>query len=1582
MKKSEYISIGLAKWILSQIGDSNSFARAGLPKIDVGVFFRELAKSPIFPSSDFSIAISGMGVSAHDLEGIAYENGLKHIRDFTDDWHVAAEWRNNFVQHPRTIALAAGTNTGVHTLSHYARPETMELARCLIEDARENLLQRFPKTPSPHRVLLSTLLEYGELESLLSFESCADFLERWDQYRTEMKAKAPCFALPALGLLVDEYLFQDDIGERLRLNLKTYDQIRTMLPDAIHDLERKKYRNPEKRQQMQEALECFKGHRAAIDKAEESQLTLTMALRLTSPPKDDPKKDKNNDGKVSLTEVSSDALLDECLEDLTAISEAIDEAWKQFEETDNDKELTISVSLPSSEQQLIDKIKVQPELLGWIRTFCTESEWGGVIESAEPSLEEALMRLANHNPVFTTTDNAVTMLGQQISLETLLQAWDNDLNHEIGEKTNISETWATFKNLRSSLLPHLEKLVYHARPWLDGHPDILDLIRQYIVIAGRLYHYVQENYSVMTRFSHDYARSTLEIFLVLDIVQVRLRKKNGNSLSKAVLLPTHPLNLWRNERISSLLRGLAKTLSLSEKDRYVIREGLERQEQFLSVVRLSSLPEGKGLNQLLPVSGRIEGLPVFENLINACSGSDGLKSFREALEQYINLYPNHPYPLRVSIVNPPKPSDIMHEMVGLLNDHRFRSGQKLSGIDVTFYATAQHLDRLRSALSLSNTKDADDIQEKIASNRLLMHVEKVCLTENVDLDGVIKIVRSRPCHVLAIFDESTIKLRQIPGGFNWPMSPFCVRHDVEVDRHSGRIELVPQPGESPFSEFLLLMNELQGTQRDVTPHAYADAKALAEKVDHILQTNPPAARWLFLADRALPIGAEMRSVRVWERPEGMRNTLLATSDFSLLADMIRPAFKRCNFDVTTTAMNRLLIQGAHLIGSGVLEMIRKTDGQAQINKVIGFAGMLLAARDLQKRYPDALVMSVDYPLARMWLKNNLDRTDTRCDLLVLWKDPSTSIFHLDAVEVKSSEGDHIVNERDRLQHAVEQIGITLEAVAEGLEAACRKDDKDKSPLAIPRCEMLKYTLVKAAQIRSNALLSDKKDLSDYVSLETKKRCTWGAWLSELFSCSEEDAPNVIYGGCLVLVNWRRVDPGTFQDYKCESKWPIKAREFGEREIEDLLNWDETDAISGQSSSPAETHGSFCDRGQTSSRACTVEETPSVVNQEVGRPVVIESENYDKPSEKLTKPRIVFAESTSDISDSTTEIDEVWPPPTNAFNMIGQDAVVKQLLRQANYVKDHGGRFPDKLLVGPAGVGKSTVARKIAELLFGQEPIMISGADLKRTEDFLNRLFLAKVVEKSNNAENEPISPCLIFIDEVHGINSQVATYLLSAMDDRRITGLYDFNQVVFLLATTDKGKLTEAFRSRPDQTELEPYSLYEMAGIIWLRAKEKFDGYELSRQSCYEIAARNRCNPRRCVNSLRDDLGPYFNDVARQTQGKVSKKDFVGLMTPENIAKYYEEEKHIDFNGIGTLGMRFLKHLKSYGRCSETRLRQALQLTQPQDFAEEADYLTRLGLIETSTAGRDLTRDGKRYLNTTPTLDLRARISRMTLVRG
>jgi len=327
-------------------------------------------------------------------------------------------------------------------------------------------------------------------------------------------------------------------------------------------------------------------------------------------------------------------------------------------------------------------------------------------------------------------------------------------------------------------------------------------------------------------------------------------------------------------------------------------------------------------------------------------------------------------------------------------------------------------------------------------------------------------------------------------------------------------------------------------------------------------------------------------------------------------------------------------------------------------------------------------------------------------------------------------------------------------------------------------------------------------------------------------------------------------------------------------------------------------------------------------------------------------------------------------------MIGQDETVRQLINRLHYAQDFDDeRFKDTMFVGSAGVGKSSFARAIANQLLEQAPIMFSGADLRN-----GRMIIEKLEAEGNVPDGDArpvrLSACVLFIDEVHALPPTVANILLSALDDARLTTIdntdYDFGQVVFLMATTDAGKLTEAFRSRPDRVLLRNYTLDELAGILWLHGQGELDGYSLPRDVCLEIAARTRALPRVAVRMLTNQLIPHFYAVVREAGGSPSRNLIGEAMTVETVAAYFDSQG-VDANGLDTTARNYLSYLSRHGATAEERLRQGLGISNRGDFIDVDEYLQRLGLV-TVRGGRTLTREGRRYLQTQ--IDLRHRISR------
>ncbi|MFN7974996.1 MAG: Holliday junction branch migration DNA helicase RuvB [Acidobacteriota bacterium] len=230
--------------------------------------------------------------------------------------------------------------------------------------------------------------------------------------------------------------------------------------------------------------------------------------------------------------------------------------------------------------------------------------------------------------------------------------------------------------------------------------------------------------------------------------------------------------------------------------------------------------------------------------------------------------------------------------------------------------------------------------------------------------------------------------------------------------------------------------------------------------------------------------------------------------------------------------------------------------------------------------------------------------------------------------------------------------------------------------------------------------------------------------------------------------------------------------------------------------------------------------------------------------------------------------------------IGQSQVKENLKISIEAAKSRGECLDHALLLGPPGLGKTTLAMIIANEM-GVSIRATSGPVLERAGDLAGIL--------TNLREHE-----VLFVDEIHRLNKTVEEMLYPAMEDRAIdiligsgpgarsvkVGLPAFTLIG---ATTRAGLLTAPMRSRFGiQHRLDVYKVEELATIATRSAallKVPIDA-----DAATEIAGRARGTPRianRLLKRVRDYAqvkgdGRITLDVAREALARLG-VDALGL---------------------------------------------------------------------------------------------------------
>jgi Holliday junction DNA helicase RuvB len=301
-------------------------------------------------------------------------------------------------------------------------------------------------------------------------------------------------------------------------------------------------------------------------------------------------------------------------------------------------------------------------------------------------------------------------------------------------------------------------------------------------------------------------------------------------------------------------------------------------------------------------------------------------------------------------------------------------------------------------------------------------------------------------------------------------------------------------------------------------------------------------------------------------------------------------------------------------------------------------------------------------------------------------------------------------------------------------------------------------------------------------------------------------------------------------------------------------------------------------------------------------------------------------------------------PRRLEDFVGQARVKEQLAIALEAAKGRGEALDHVLLVGPPGLGKTSLAFIVREEL-GVGIRTVAGPALERKGD------LAAILTSLEDRD-------VLFVDEIHRLSRAVEEILYPALEDFRLdivvgqgpaarTLTLDLPPFTLVGATTRTGLLTTPLRDRFGMTyRLDYYDVGDLGTIV--RRSARILGVQIEDEAAGEIARRARGTPRIANRILR-----RVRDVA-----EVRHDGSVSLEIAQEALALLE----VDDAGLERIDRELLSaiaHKFGGGPVGLSTL--AVSLGEERDTIEDVyePYLLQLGLIQRTPRGRILTELGR-----------------------
>lgn len=940
------------------------------------------AISSISNSNSQKYYVAAVGYDGYE----ASETDLLTVSPMIED---AVKWRSNPELAGRIIAFVRNDSDKLHSLAEFDTVTTRDLSIQLLS---ERIIQA---NNTPSAKFWSAL---RDTSSYYSFDLLYEFVAAVYEYPNENEAIAK--NMWHLGLLCDYDILNTNVKpeDRLSKNRELIIIIGQLSEESRKKISKaltksSKENNNDLHNAYRNLQEYFKyGHKNTLQHLSYNIVQqLLVSPKAVSPkkkgeePPDSPPTDKATPLRARDVEsIIAETIVDPSDEDIDTLQELLGELDKKFDETNEDNKDTFPSigGVFENRQILLENHNNQFRKI--IGTACSIDAWGGILVTQEGVLRDALSSdFESFSPFLPTDQDTKTGFDGSALFEFIKRF---DVQFESKSLDNVEPFAPILDKLvaaRQALLNKLDLVMYFPVLAFGVHKELGKALEEYMVAWTDLLRVYCRNEIVMHEISPKGTVFIAKSLMLLDVLYIKTPTE-----WKGMLMPTHPLHLWRYYEVFKELRNHRD--QMSEEDAVDLTKALVSLPQMLNFIVVDKAVTN-GVSTELPCSGSIEMLPTYENKTNRYLGYDGTQSIAEVLSRWVAFAPYTQNEVRICTVDAPDMPSILRSF-----QDSIEKGICNRIVYNTYFTRNQNgnseLAKLDYALS------DYEVGEYIKSGKISISIQN--LSSATEIKGQLQ---QHPVHLAFFFDQSSYSIEYGPSTKNLYISPLVVTYDYDFDEITHRGEIFPSSNmdSGMIGDYHRMLRFADVVSNDRSPRPTYNSEADISTVLSTIQDNN--TQWLIAIDRTTSNYLPTNAIPIGEKQYGRRMVSIWSSHDSRIINQYQALLRQYNLYPQKDVLVDILSQFGHISSEGLISIPRfGADAQAIDNRKKGLIGTVFAATWYSRCHPNSLVASLDTPDARQWL-NDSHYPNERADLIGLFFDEITQTLHIQPIEVKTRD---------------------------------------------------------------------------------------------------------------------------------------------------------------------------------------------------------------------------------------------------------------------------------------------------------------------------------------------------------------------------------------------------------------------------------------------------------------------------------------------------------------------------------------------------------------------------------------------------